>query len=90
MRSKSTHGSRYIYTNEIETQGHLPVLSSSQGVDWNKVLAKQLPPPFRPYISDEVDTGNFSSQFTEQAPVDSPAQPPLKHQDIFRVSSLAV
>lgn len=55
-----------------------------KGVDWGKVLAKQLPPPFRPYISDEGDTGNFSTQFTEQAPVDSPAQPPTKHQDIFR------
>lgn len=57
----------------------------SQGVDWDKVLAKQLPPPFRPYISNEGDTGNFSTQFTDQAPIDSPAQPPTKHQDIFRV-----
>lgn len=55
-----------------------------KGVDWDKVLAKQLPTPFRPYISDEGDTGNFSTQFTDQAPIDSPAQPPTKHQDIFR------
>ena len=56
-----------------------------QGVDWSKVLGKQMAPPFKPYISDEMDTGNFSSQFTEQVPVDSPAQPPARHQDLFRV-----
>ena len=63
------------------------ICAPTQGVDWAKVLAKQVPPPFKPYISDEGDTGNFSRQFTELTPVDSPAQPPTKHQDIFRVGS---
>ena len=58
-----------------------------QGVDWKKVLAKHMPPPFKPYISSEMDTGNFSTQFTEQVPVDSPAQPPTRHQDLFRVGA---
>ena len=50
------------------------------------MLAKRLSPPFKPYISDELDVGNFSEEFTELVPVDSPAPPPTKHADIFRVS----
>ena len=63
----------------------LLLLLSTQGVDWDAVLSRKLAPPFKPYISDELDVGNFSTQFTELVPVDSPAQPPPKHLDIFRV-----
>lgn len=56
-----------------------------QDISWADVLARHLPAPFKPYISDELDVGNFSDEFTAQDPVDSPAQPPTKHADIFRV-----
>ena len=59
-----------------------------QDLDWADVLAKRLTPPFKPYITDELDVGNFSEEFTDLVPVDSPALPPTKHQDIFRVSHL--
>ena len=49
-------------------------------------MAKKLTPPFKPYIADELDVGNFSEEFTDLVPIDSPALPPTKHQDIFRVS----
>ena len=52
---------------------------------WEDVLAKKVSPPFTPYISDDGDVGNFSEEFTNLAPVDSPAQPPAKHAEIFRV-----
>lgn len=58
----------------------------SQGINWDDVLAKKLTPPFKPYIADELDVGNFSEEFTDLVPIDSPALPPTKHQDIFRVS----
>lgn len=57
-----------------------------QGLNWEDLLAKKVPPPFKPCISGDVDVGNFSEEFTNLAPVDSPAQPPAKHSDIFRVS----
>ena len=56
-----------------------------QGLNWDDVLAKKVDPPFKPYISDDMDVGNFSEEFTALAPVDSPAQPPVKHAEIFRV-----
>lgn len=42
--------------------------------------------PFRPYVSNEADVGNFSEEFTAQPPMNSPGQPPAKHADLFRVS----
>ena len=56
-----------------------------QSINWSAVLRKEIDPPFKPYISDELDVGNFSDEFTTLAPIDSPAQLPTKHSDIFRV-----
>ncbi|KAL5463905.1 hypothetical protein EMCRGX_G032854 [Ephydatia muelleri] len=53
-------------------------------VDWNKVLGKELPVPFRPYVSSEVDVGNFSAEFTAQPAMNSPGQPPGRNADLFR------
>lgn len=55
-----------------------------KNLDWSDVLDKRLPTPFKPYITDELDTGNFSTEFTTLAPIQSPAPPPTKHKDIFR------
>ncbi len=65
------------------------VLSCLQSIDWSAVLRKEVAPPFKPYITDELDVGNFSEEFTALAPIDSPAVPPAKHADIFRVSGLS-
>ena len=59
-------------------------------VDWDQVLARKVPAPFKPVISDELDVSNFSEEFTTQAPVDSPAQPPRKYAHVFRVSLCVV
>lgn len=48
-------------------------------------MRKELPVPFRPYVSSEVDVGNFSEEFTAQPAMNSPGQPPAKHADLFRV-----
>lgn len=56
------------------------------GIDWEQVLARKLAPPFKPYMADEMDVGNFSQEFTSQDPVDSPGQMPnRKYKKIFRV-----
>ncbi len=59
-----------------------------QGLSWEDVLAKKVAPPFKPYISDDMDVGNFSEEFTNLVPVDSPAQAPAKCADIFRVRTI--
>ena len=55
-------------------------------LDWDDVMAKKTEPPFKPFIHSELDVGNFAEEFTTQDPVDSPAQPPKKHNELFRVS----
>ena len=54
-------------------------------INWERVLARHVPAPFKPVISDELDVSNFAEEFTAQEPVDSPAQPPRKHANVFRV-----
>lgn len=54
-------------------------------LDWKQVLRRQAPVPFRPIVADELDVRNFADEFTEQDPIDSPAKPPKKHVDLFRV-----
>ena len=55
-------------------------------LNWDDVLAKRVRPPFKPYVSNEMDVGNFADEFTNQEPVDSPALPISKHNEVFRVS----
>ncbi|KAJ3411148.1 hypothetical protein HDV05_002662 [Chytridiales sp. JEL 0842] len=40
-------------------------------VDWEKLLKKQVKPPFKPKVESETDTSNFDPTFTESIPVDS-------------------
>ena len=55
-------------------------------LSWDDVLSKKIAAPFKPYIHDELDVGNFAEEFTGQDPIDSPAQAPQKYNDLFRVS----
>eukprot|EP00002_Diphylleia_rotans_P028532 TRINITY_DN5764_c0_g2_i3.p1 TRINITY_DN5764_c0_g2~~TRINITY_DN5764_c0_g2_i3.p1 ORF type:complete len:326 (-),score=64.84 TRINITY_DN5764_c0_g2_i3:1499-2476(-) len=42
-----------------------------QSIDWDKLLTKQIQPPFRPKVRHELDSGNFDPTVTKEVPVDS-------------------
>ena len=42
-------------------------------MQWDDLLHKRVPVPFKPSISGELDTNNFADEFTRQVPTDSPA-----------------
>ena len=54
-------------------------------LNWDDILAKKVAPPFKPYVSSELDVGNFAEEFTNQDPIDSPGLPITKHNEVFRV-----
>ncbi|ODV92581.1 hypothetical protein CANCADRAFT_30703 [Tortispora caseinolytica NRRL Y-17796] len=33
-------------------------------IDWNLLLQKKIPPPFKPHVTSEADTSNFDPEFT--------------------------
>eukprot|EP00030_Apusomonadida_sp_AF-17_P000643 a175486_287.p1 GENE.a175486_287~~a175486_287.p1 ORF type:complete len:475 (-),score=239.81 a175486_287:1-1392(-) len=41
------------------------------GLNWAKLLAKQIEPPWRPVVEDETSVANFDSTFTSQVAQDS-------------------
>lgn len=43
-----------------------------QGVNWDDMLQKRVPPPFRPTISGPLDTSNFDEEFTRERPALTP------------------
>ena len=57
-------------------------------LDWDDVMSRKVAPPFKPHLQGELDVGNFAEEFTAQDPVDSPAQPPRKHNELFRVRNV--
>ena len=66
----------------------LLIISYYQGLDWEDVLNKRIPAPFKPRVRGEMDVGNFAEEFTTMPPVDSPAFPPQsakRFAQIFRV-----
>ena len=48
----------------------------AQGLDWEKVSRKAIPAPFKPAIADDLDTSNFSEEFTLMPADYSPAPTP--------------
>lgn len=40
-------------------------------VDWRRLLAKKVQPPFKPAVASAIDTSNFDPEFTGETPVDS-------------------
>lgn len=40
-------------------------------IDWRKLMAKKIQPPFKPSVESAVDTSNFDSEFTSEVPMDS-------------------
>lgn len=43
----------------------------SKHIDWNRLMAKKVQPPFKPAVASAVDTSNFDPEFTSEQPVDS-------------------
>ncbi|KAH7726828.1 ribosomal protein S6 kinase 2 alpha-like protein [Aphelenchoides avenae] len=54
-------------------------------IDWVKLLAREVSPPFKPAVSANDDTLYFDSEFTKKTPRDSPALPPsATAHELFR------
>ncbi|XP_012289239.1 ribosomal protein S6 kinase alpha-5 isoform X2 [Orussus abietinus] len=51
---------------------------------WEALEKRQIPPPFVPRITHELDTSNFSDEFTKMVAADSPAVVPPNYDKIFR------
>ncbi|KAA8904308.1 hypothetical protein TRICI_005534 [Trichomonascus ciferrii] len=34
-------------------------------IDWDLLMAKKIPPPFKPHVTSETDTSNFDPEFTQ-------------------------
>ena len=41
-------------------------------IDFVKLLAKQIKPPYKPKVVDETDTSNVEEEFTSEMPKDTP------------------
>ncbi|XP_050781153.1 serine/threonine-protein kinase N1 isoform X2 [Gopherus flavomarginatus] len=57
-------------------------------IDWEALLARQLPPPFVPIIKGREDISNFDEEFTAEAPALTPPREPrpltAAEQEAFR------
>ena len=47
-----------------------------RGINWEKLFARQLTPPFIPTIGSHEDVSNFDDEFTREAPVLTPTRNP--------------
>lgn len=60
-----------------------------KGIDWGKIMRKELTPPIQPQKAHQLDVSNFAEEFTRQTPVYSPAESPDKSaKTLFRVITL--
>ncbi|XP_064621307.1 ribosomal protein S6 kinase alpha-5-like isoform X2 [Lineus longissimus] len=53
-------------------------------IAWKEMEKKQLPAPFQPKIRNELDVSNFSEEFTNMLPADSPAVVPMNGEKLFK------
>uniref|UniRef100_H2Y4U6 non-specific serine/threonine protein kinase n=1 Tax=Ciona savignyi TaxID=51511 RepID=H2Y4U6_CIOSA len=55
------------------------------GIDWNRLLRKDIDPPFKPSVTRAEDAAYFDSEFTSRTPRDSPGVPAsAAAQQLFR------
>ncbi|TNV78858.1 hypothetical protein FGO68_gene7118 [Halteria grandinella] len=67
-------------------------------IDWQKLMLKQLEPPFKPFVSGPEDTRNIDKMFTNETPKETPgnnqyltnAKPGENHFDQFTYAASAV
>lgn len=45
-----------------------------EGIDWNKLLKKEISPPYVPKTNGDSDTGNVDDEFLNEAPEETPAE----------------
>ena len=57
-------------------------------MNWDLLAEKKITAPFKPKINNEMDTSNFSEEFTNMIPADSPAVVPLNSDKIFKVKQI--
>ncbi|XP_043541945.1 ribosomal protein S6 kinase alpha-5-like, partial [Chiloscyllium plagiosum] len=55
-----------------------------RGINWEDLVAKRIPAPFKPVIRSEMDVGNFAEEFTEMDPTYSPASLPHSGDRVFK------
>ncbi|XP_055621626.1 ribosomal protein S6 kinase alpha-5 [Toxorhynchites rutilus septentrionalis] len=55
-----------------------------KSINWRLLADKKIAAPFKPVIENELDTNNFSDEFTRQTPVDSPTSAPPNSERLFR------
>nr|CAD7460076.1 unnamed protein product [Timema tahoe] len=55
-----------------------------QEINWEDLARKNIPSPFIPKISNELDVSNFSEEFTKMTPADSPAIVPPNFDKVFK------
>ncbi|PSN39222.1 Ribosomal protein S6 kinase alpha-5 [Blattella germanica] len=53
-------------------------------LSWEDISMKKIPPPFTPKIQNELDVSNFSEEFTDMTPTDSPAVVPPNSETLFK------
>ena len=61
-----------------------------QKLKWDELAARKIAAPFKPKIKNEMDTSNFSDEFTTMVPADSPAVVPLDGEKIFKVRAFVL
>jgi len=66
-------------SDEQELKEH----SFFKDLNWDDLAAKKIPAPFVPRINNELDTSNFSEEFTTMIPQDSPAIVPPDVEKMF-------
>ena len=54
-----------------------------QSINWDDLLRKNIPSPFVPKIASPTDVSNFSEEFTNMEPVDSPGLDPEVSENLF-------
>ncbi|XP_076681675.1 ribosomal protein S6 kinase alpha-5 isoform X2 [Andrena cerasifolii] len=67
-----------------ELKEHPFFRKASPSFSWEALEKRQIPPPFVPRITHELDTSNFSDEFTKMIAADSPAVVPPNYDKIFR------
>lgn len=70
-----------------ELKRHPFFMNAPPPFSWEALERKEIEPPFIPRIRDELDTSNFSDEFTQMNVAYSPAVVPEdNHDNIFRVN----
>ncbi|PSN29693.1 Ribosomal protein S6 kinase alpha-5, partial [Blattella germanica] len=70
-----------------EDAGELKRHPFFRDLSWEDLSLKKIPPPFVPKIENDVDVSNFSEEFTDMTPTDSPAVVPPNSEALFKVKN---